>query len=164
MYSYARSLAQHGGKAGIRLEIPQHLRTAFRLLETHGNAVKAAIGQSMKRSIRFDDVERSLVLSIKLSEHDPWITIDVRQATEARRLKHDNAIKCIKNVCEKAEPIQLSSPATRALGLWKTRPIASGNASVAPSREQSKSSSGGNPFGHLRDDEEMRDSFTESQQ
>ena len=160
VYSYARSLAKSAGKAGIRLEIPQHLRTAFRLLETHADAVRAAMGPDMKRSIRFNDVERSLVLSIKLSEHDPWITIDVKQATEARRLKHDNAIKCIKNVYEKAEPIQMSSPATRALGLWRTRPTMT--PSVAPSRERSGGNNNSsvptnNPFGPLVDEEDMED-------
>ena len=167
VYSYARSLAKTGSKAGIRLEIPQHLRTAFRLLETHANAVRAAIGPTMKRSIRFDDVERSMVLSIKLSEHDPWITIDATQAGEARRLKNENAIKCIKNVYDMAEPIQMSSPATKALGLWKTRPRGNGDRnpkdpSVDPSREQSMpSASRSNPFGDLRDDDLM-DSMSET--
>ena len=36
-YAHAKNLAKQEGKAGIRLEIPQHLKHEFKLLEGHGN-------------------------------------------------------------------------------------------------------------------------------
>ena len=68
VHSHAKNLPKKGGKAGIRLEIPEHLRPDFRLLESHGNAVRAALGNEVKRSIRFDDAEKALVLNVKMSE------------------------------------------------------------------------------------------------
>ena len=71
VYTYVRNLAKMAGKAGIRLEIPEHLRIDFRLLETHGSTVRSVMGENTRRSIRFNDVDLSLVLNVKTGEHDP---------------------------------------------------------------------------------------------
>ena len=67
VYAHARNLANHQGKAGIRLEIPQHLRPEFKLLEAHGNMIRTTIGPAVKRSIRYSDSDCSLILNLRLS-------------------------------------------------------------------------------------------------
>ena len=146
VYSHANRLSKHTGKAGIRLEIPEHLRSDFRLLETHGNAVRASQGPNVKRSIRFDDAEMSLVLNIKLGEHDPWVSVDISQAREAKRIKKKKAVQCIRNVYDRQSGSNVTSPVAKALGLSS----GSQAAFVDPYRETSKS----NPFGNLRDEPE----------
>ena len=75
VYAHAKNLAKQEGKAGIRLEIPPHLKPEFKLLENHGNSIRTMYGPSVKRSIRFDDSECSLILNMKLSPDDPWVTV-----------------------------------------------------------------------------------------
>ena len=65
--SYAPNLSKMNGKAGIRLEIPTHLRQTFRLLDSHGGEIKKKHALA-KRSIRFDDSTNSLVLDVKISD------------------------------------------------------------------------------------------------
>ena len=56
--SYAPNLALADGKAGLRLDVPDHLRGIFRLFESHAADLISVYG-SVKRSIRFDDVTQS---------------------------------------------------------------------------------------------------------
>ena len=72
------------GKAGVRLEIPTHLRQTFRLLDSHGSEIKKR-HPAAKRSIKFDDSSSSLVLDVKISEEENWIRVDPRAADEARK-------------------------------------------------------------------------------
>ena len=51
--SFATNLAGTKGVAGLRMEIPDHLRGLFRLFESHGAALRTKYGQ-VRRSIRFD--------------------------------------------------------------------------------------------------------------
>lgn len=67
--SYAPNLAKMEGKAGIRLEIPTHLRHVFRLLETHAAELRKH-HPGIKWSVKFDDIERLLVLDVRVSESE----------------------------------------------------------------------------------------------
>ena len=152
VYAYAGNLAKQNGKAGIRLEIPEHLRADFRMLESHGNAVRAAIGQGVRRSIRFDDAERNLILNIRLEEGEPWISVDVMQAREAKKIKNRDVVSKIRNIYGNPDNFQLSSPVTKALGLSRMRPTLTHSqqlmgtpGAIAPSREKDNR----NPFGGL---------------
>ena len=125
IYSYAKNLAKMDGKAGIRLDIPQHLRSEFKILETHGNMIRKNIGTSVKRSIRFDDSERSLILNMRLTADDPWVTVTVQQAMEAKRIRNQESIRLIRST---APPTTsgMTSPLGKALGIYSrqsmTRP------------------------------------------
>ena len=63
--SYAVNLASSSGNAGLRLEIPEHLVGLFKWYEAHAAALRETYGQ-VKRSIRFDDTNRSLCMDVKL--------------------------------------------------------------------------------------------------
>ena len=64
------------------MEIPDYLRGLFRLFESDGVALRAKYGQ-VKRSIRYDNVEMSLSMDVKLVSTQ-WHRIsaeEVRAAT-----------------------------------------------------------------------------------
>lgn len=65
--SFATNLAAVQGKAGMRLDIPDHLRGLFRLFEAHAAALRAEYG-TVKRAIRFDDMNASLYMDVKLED------------------------------------------------------------------------------------------------
>ena len=72
--SYAANLASANGNAGLRLEVPEHLLSLFRRFESHAANLREAYGQ-IKRSIRFDDTNRSLCMDVKLPSTG-WHRID----------------------------------------------------------------------------------------
>ena len=67
IHSYAANLADFKGTAGLRLEIPDFLRGVFRRFESHGAALRNKYGQ-VKRSVRFDDANMSLLMDVKLED------------------------------------------------------------------------------------------------
>ena len=84
--SFASNLASAQGQAGIRLDIPDYLRGLFRLFETHAAALRERYG-SVKRAVRFDDAERSLLMDVKL-EDAAWQRItaaELKASEEARK-------------------------------------------------------------------------------
>ena len=80
--SYAPNLSNHGGKAGIRLEIPTHLRHTFRILDNHSSESKKR-HNGAKRLIKFEDSTKSLVLDMKISDEEGCIRIDAETARMA---------------------------------------------------------------------------------
>ena len=87
--SYAPNLADTGGAAGLRLDVPDFLRGTFRQFEAHGAALRAKFGV-VKRSIRFDDVTRSLLMDVKL-EHTQWHRITAKDMRELYDKKRSQA-------------------------------------------------------------------------
>ena len=71
--SYAANLAEAGGSAGLRLEVPDFLRGLFRKFESHGAALREAYG-TVKRAIRFNNEHMSLSMDVKL-ESTQWHNI-----------------------------------------------------------------------------------------
>ena len=92
IHSYAPNLADAGGTAGLRLEVPDFLRGLFRLFESHGAALRAKHG-TVKRSIRFDDENMSLHMDVKL-ESTQWhrITGDQMRHLSAKKRSTQDGI------------------------------------------------------------------------
>ena len=65
--SYAANLAEAGGNVGLRLDIPDTLRGLFRRFESHAAALRNRYG-TVKRSVRFDDENMSLLRDVKLDD------------------------------------------------------------------------------------------------
>ena len=74
--SYAANLANANGRAGLRIDIPDALRGLFRMYESHAAALREKYG-GIRRAIRFDDVNRSLYMDVKLN-HTDWHRITER--------------------------------------------------------------------------------------
>ena len=89
--SYAPNLADAGGKAGLRLDIPDYLRGLFRQFEAHGADLREKYG-SVRRAVRLDDVSRGLTMDVKLQDTN-WHTItaeEIREVWNAKKKKKDN--------------------------------------------------------------------------
>lgn len=66
--------------AGIRLEIPPKLDGTFRLLSRFGARLRARHGEGTKRHIKFDDIEGSLCVNIKLPGDERWSNVSPAMA------------------------------------------------------------------------------------
>ena len=89
--SYAPNLAGIEGKAGLRLDIPEHLRGTFRQFESLAALLRRRHGQ-VKRSIKFEDIGQTLCMDVKLNTTG-WhrLTVDdVREALSRPGLKNLN--------------------------------------------------------------------------
>ena len=66
--------------AGIRLEIPPELDGTFRLLSRFGTRLRARHGVGTKRHIKFDDLEASLFINVKLPGDTAWSRVSPAMA------------------------------------------------------------------------------------
>ena len=87
--AFTPNLKELKGAAGVRLEIPEHLQTTFKLLEGHANGVRSKYPEGIKRSIKYDDSERSLALDICLPGSTSWHRISPVQALEAKKAREE---------------------------------------------------------------------------
>ena len=84
--SKAPKLAKCSGKAGMRLEIPDHIHWVFKLLEKESWSISQR-WPGAKRNIRFDDANRSFFLDVKVVDGQ-WERIypaQVQKAMTARK-------------------------------------------------------------------------------
>ena len=89
--SYAVNLAKSNGKAGIRMELPEHLRGLFKLFEAHGASLRQRF-PGLRRSIKYDDVSQSLCMDVKMPEKDKWHRIGEAEMREIAR-RHGGGVK-----------------------------------------------------------------------
>ena len=157
VYAHAKNLARHEGKAGIRLEIPQHLKHEFKLLEGHGNMIRTMYSNGVKRSIRFDDSEYSLVLNVRLAADDPWVSVSVAQAKETKRLRSQASVFLIRHSYGNLSNLAISASQSRALGIpsqptggTRPRPLSSPVAAASSDSHCGQPPAGTpNPFSYL---------------
>ena len=90
-----RDWLQAGGKAGMRMEIPDHLRGTFKLFEQHGGQLKARYKEGLQRSIKFDDVNQGLMMDVKLPHLDKWQRIRQHKIRQLARVREERETKAI---------------------------------------------------------------------
>ena len=114
MQSFATNLK--GNKAaGLRLDIPPHLLGVFKLLEGHANRVRASYKEGMKRSIKFNDVEKSLSLDMKLPTFDRWHRVEPAVARESKRAMDEIEVEAVRLKPSRKKNVP-RSPTTRRRG------------------------------------------------
>ena len=91
--SYAPNLRQWrekdgsaNGSTGLRLEIPDHLMAVFKTLERYGHFLKDKHKEGLRRHIRFEDYEMTLVMDYALPGEDVWQRIEYENAREELRV------------------------------------------------------------------------------
>ena len=94
--SYARELAAAKGTAGLRLEVPDHLKGHHKILEEHAYAMIELYGKEVKRNIKFDDRANDLMMDIRLPHSNKWHNITIKQAIEARKVKEERDAMAIR--------------------------------------------------------------------
>ena len=77
---FARNLAEAVDREGnplarLRMDIPVHLMSVFRLLENHGLKMKKKYGRDFKRHIRYDDSDQSPYLNVRIPGETTWTRI-----------------------------------------------------------------------------------------
>ena len=77
----ARNLAGKGQEYGVRLELPNHLKSTMKALQAVSYELKTKYPQA-RRNVLFDDEALDLVLDFCLEEGKPW-----RRMTSAQALK-----------------------------------------------------------------------------
>ena len=78
--SAARNLAGKGSSYGIRLELPNHLKSAMKALQAVSFEIKTKF-PAARRNVLFDDETPDLVLDFATSEGQPW-----RRMSSAQRI------------------------------------------------------------------------------
>ena len=96
--SYANKLADQGGNAGLRLDVPPHLKGSFKILNDHGLAITQVYGRGVKRSIKFDDRNENLMMDLKLPTSTSWQNITIEQARESLRIRDEINMRQIRAV------------------------------------------------------------------
>ena len=81
--SMARNLADKGSDYGVRLEIPNHLKTAMQAIQATSYDIKQRHPEA-KRNVLYDDGSQDLVLDFATSEGAPWRRITSAQARQAK--------------------------------------------------------------------------------
>ena len=87
--SYASNLANHSGeqRPSLRLEIPDYLCGVFRVLERYAHILKCQNPAFFRRSIKYDDVNLSLVLDYCVVQGGEWYRATYDEAANHTRGK-----------------------------------------------------------------------------
>lgn len=87
MRKTARNLAGKGPNYGIRLELPNHLKTAMSALQMVSYDIKQKFPNS-RRNVLFDDDDMDLVLDFSTGEDQPWRRMTSQQARERKKKRN----------------------------------------------------------------------------
>ena len=102
--------------AGLRLEIPDELMGQFRLLSRFGTRIQARHGTGTKRHVKFDDVDGSLFMNIKLPGDETWSKVTVETARlDMEKTARDESESVLKRIQSKPMPpkVPLNGPRER---------------------------------------------------
>ena len=150
--SYAKNLAKYIDSrgqptAGMRMEIPKHLQSTYKILDSYGYNLQERHGKRTRRIIKFDYIERSLFLAYKIPDSDIWHHITPAMATKYRERENERILASFSGTLSPptssrrgesslatggncAPLAQLSAPASNAVGRQTWRPSGPSGASA----------------------------------
>ena len=73
--------------AGIRMEVPRKLRTAFTSLFRFGQQLRGRHGEGTRKHVKFNDATKSLYLKIKLPGDEEWSRVSLELARRGIRAR-----------------------------------------------------------------------------
>ena len=94
--SYAPRLASYNRSVGMRLAVPDYLMSTFKVLENEGFKIVQRMPRT-KRSIKFEDVSRSLVMDVKLPGKT-WVRVTPEQVSKATRRRKQDVVAGVEDV------------------------------------------------------------------
>ena len=104
--SFAKNLAGTDRAVGIQMEAPDHLRSHYQSFQKLGYNIKLK-HPTLRRNVRFDDVNMALVMDVKLTESSDWKTIDYPAAKQLlKKVKNTTVV----GRAELEEMVNLASP------------------------------------------------------
>ena len=80
----AKNLAGKGRDYGVRLELPDHLKSAMKALQSASYEIRTKFPEA-RRNVLFDDETLDLVLDFSVGEGKPWKRMTSAQAMERKR-------------------------------------------------------------------------------
>ena len=96
--AYANRLHSFQRKAGMRLSLPDYLTSSFKVLENESfRLVRRRPGT--KRSIKFDDMKRSLVMDVKLPDSG-WVRITPEEVLAACKSRKQAPIPAVQEILD----------------------------------------------------------------
>ena len=113
IYTFARNLESHADKngkrtAGLKIDVPAHLKEVFRTLDTHGHLLKLK-HKDLKRHVKFDDELLTLCLDVKIDRDSPWERVSAVFAREERKERELRKITKRKTRARKTSTLESSS-------------------------------------------------------
>ena len=87
----ARNLAGKGRDYGVRLELPNHLKSAMKALQSASFEIKSRFGEA-RRNVLFDDETMDLVLDFSIGEGKPWKRMSSAQAIERKKRRPSDGL------------------------------------------------------------------------
>ena len=132
--SYARSLAhyidnENKPTAGIRMQVSDYLEGTYKLLENHGFQIKAQHGMGTRRIIKFDLIEKSLMLFYKLPFEEEWYRVTPDMAHAKRNRDNQRNLRHFEST--------LSPP--NAQSRWKSGPQSASRGNLPPAQPLQRS-------------------------
>ena len=82
----AKNLAGKGRDFGVRLELPNHLKSAMKALQSVSYELKTKFPEA-RRNVLFDDETMDLVLDFCTREGEPWKRLNSAQASARKKKK-----------------------------------------------------------------------------
>ena len=73
--------------AGLRIEVPRRLRSSFTLLYRYGQKLRQRHGAGTRRHVKFDDVDRTIYLNVRLPDDDSWSRVSIELARKGLRTR-----------------------------------------------------------------------------
>ena len=111
--------------AGLRMEIPKKLQNVFATLFKYGQMLRRRHGQGTRRHVKFDDINQSLYLNVKLPGDETWSRISTevaRRGLRARESVSDEAIERRMDISGPPNPLQRERAASTSAAA-ASRPI-----------------------------------------
>ena len=125
-YGKARNLSEYRDSdgrptAGLRLDVPPFLLPTFKILNEHGYEIRSVHGQGTKRYIKFDEINLSLLLEVRLPGQVKWLKIRPEQARTYGEEKDQIQYQTIrKDLLSGRGPLVNNNPNLMPLGSKKT--------------------------------------------
>ena len=93
--SHAANLKDAGKPAGVRLDIPDHLQSDFKVLIKYGNDAKNHYGKEVKHSVRFSEEDLGLFLHLGLPS-GKWIWVSPDEACEVGKFRKQRSLSSMR--------------------------------------------------------------------
>lgn len=73
--------------AGIRIEVPRRLRSSFSILYKYGQKLRLRHGVGTRRHVKFDDLDKTLFLNVRLPGDEAWSRVSIELARKGLRTR-----------------------------------------------------------------------------
>lgn len=128
------SFVDNAGKptAGIRMEVSPALRTTFSALYKFGQHLRTRHGAQTRKHVKFDDLEKTLFLNIKLPGDEKWSRVSLEVAKRGLRTREALTNEALERRLDVAGQPALDRPRAASVSSMDTAPPATNP--IAPSR------------------------------